>query len=315
MEILPLLIQNTAPIFITLFIGWLVRKIKLIDENGLTTIKKIVSNITLPSVIFLAFFTATYNADSIIILIIIFAVNLLAFGIGHLLKKFFPNTSSLIPFMLSGFEMGMLGFPLFALLVGAHNSSSFAIVDLGHELFIFTIFIYLLRGKSLRKVSAKESIIESIRNPVFISLILGLFLGATGIASFLSKSIAGDIILGIASFISAPTAFLILITIGYEFVLQKKLFKQLFFTLFLRILITFILGIVTIFIIFKFIPYDDMLLLSLIMMFILPAPFIIPIYSTSKEESEFASAFLSINTLATIILFAGLIVLANYLLL
>ncbi len=314
MGILPLLVLNTAPIFITLFIGWLVKEIKLIDENGLTAIKKIVTNITLPFVIFQAFFTATYNTNSIIILIIIFGVNLLTFGLGHILKRFLPNASSLLPFKLSGFEMGMLGFPLFALLVDAHNSSILAIVDLGHELFVFTIYIYFLRNKSQKKLSAKESIIDIIRNPVLISLIIGLILGATDIASFLLDSIVGDIVLEIATFISAPTAFLILITIGYDFVFQKKLSKRLFATLFFRLFQMAILGAATIFIIFNFIPYDDMLLLALIMMFILPAPFTIPVYTTNKEDSEFVSAFLSLNTLVTIILFAGLIVYANYIL-
>ena len=297
MEILSLLIQNTLPIFITLFIGWMAKRINLIDDNGLVTLKRIVSNITLPLVIFQAFFTATYNIDTIIILIIIFGLNLLLLGIGYVLKKFLPNASSLLPFTFTGFEMGMLGFPLFALLIGADNSSSLAIVDLGHELFVFTIYIYFLRVRSKKKTSAKESVLEMLRNPVLVGLTIGLVLGAMGIADTLLETPAGDIILETASFISAPTAFLILITIGYEFVVEKRLFKSVFSTLFLRLLLIAVLGGAAIFIIFKFIPYDNIILLALIMMFILPAPFIIPVYTTNKDDLEFASAFLSLNTL------------------
>lgn len=311
MGVLPLLIQNTAPIFISLFIGWVIKKTMLIDGNGIESLKKIVTQVTLPFVIFQAFFTATYNTKSILIMIIIIGINILCLVIGYLLHKIFSKSTSLLPFTLSGYEMGMLGFPLFALLVGSDNIASLAIVDLGHEIFVFSIYLYLLQSSTGRKSSLKYSLINLVRNPVMVALILGLFLGATGIAGIVSITVAGDIIIGIVNFISAPTAVLILISIGYEFSLQGKLFKKVFWVLSLRLILMIAAGAVTIFLIFKVVPYDETLLLALMMMFILPAPFIIPVYSSSEEEADFVSAFLSTNTLVTVVLFAGLILFSN----
>lgn len=311
MGVLPLLIQNTAPIFISLFIGWVIKKTMLIDGNGIESLKKIVTQVTLPFVIFQAFFTATYNTKSILIMIIIIGINILCLMVGYLLHKIFSKSTSLLPFTLSGYEMGMLGFPLFALLVGSDNIASLAIVDLGHEIFVFSIYLYLLQSSTGRKSSLKDSLIDLVRNPVMVALILGLFLGATGIAGIVSITVAGDIIIGIVNFISAPTAVLILISIGYEFSLQGKLFKKVFWVLSLRLILMIAAGAVTIFLIFKVVPYDETLLLALMMMFILPAPFIIPVYSSSEEEVDFVSAFLSTNTLVTVVLFAGLILFSN----
>lgn len=311
MGVLPLLIQNTAPIFITLFIGWLIKKTSLIDRNGIEALKKIVTRVTLPFVIFQAFFTATYNAKSILIMIIILGINILCLVIGYLLHKVFPKTTNLLPFTLSGYEMGMLGFPLFALLVGSDQIASLAIVDLGHEIFVFSIYLYLLQSSTGRKGSFKNSLIDLLRNPVMIALILGLLLGATGIAAMISKSVAGDIITGIVNFISAPTAVLILISIGYEFNIKGRLFKKVFSVLALRLILMTATCASAIFFIFKIVPFDKTLLLALMMMFILPAPFIIPVYSSSEEEADFVSAFLSTNTLVTVILFAGLILFSN----
>ena len=62
------------------------------------------------------------------------------------------------------------------------------------------------------------------------------------------------------------------------------------------------------FLLFLFLPFDPYLLLAMIMMLILPAPFVLPVYSHNAQEKEFVSMYLSTSTMVTILLFAVLLV-------
>ena len=48
------------------------------------------------------------------------------------------------PFLMTGFEYGMLGVSLFGSAYGLENIGYIAVADLGHELFIWFVFLALL---------------------------------------------------------------------------------------------------------------------------------------------------------------------------
>lgn len=299
-------LEMVLPVLIMIGLGSLCKKKGLFDKNGLNGIKAVISRITIPVVLFLAFFSVEYSVGSIVILVVMFAVCCLALGAGFLTKGLVGNGSALMPFLLSGYEAGMLGYALFTLLVGAENRFYLATVDLGQVLFVYTVFLALLTAKTGGKPTVKSITRNMFTNPAFLGAMLGILFGITGLGKLILSSPVGGIFSNSLNFISAPTAAMILIIVGYELSLNQKLLMPVIKTIALRLAVMGLLLLLAIAVIFAIIPFDKTLLLALIMMFSLPAPFIIPLYANVESEGEYISTTLSLNALVTIALFVVL---------
>lgn len=299
---------SLLPILITLGLGIAARKTGLLDAAGAETLKKVVSRITLPFVIFQAFLTADYGADMAVVFLVVMALCLATFAGGFYLRRKMPGTSQLLPFTVAGYEMGMLGYPLFLILAGQEHMGSLAKVDLGQVLFVFTVYLFLLRRQTGEEKSLKEAALEIIKNPVMAALLLGLALGVTGLAGVITASPAGELIKRITSFVGAPTAALILLAIGFDLRLDRALLRPVARTILIRLGLTAAAGALAVLVLFVILPYDAWLMLAVLMMLILPAPFVLPVYSQDEGDKEFVSMYLSASTLITILLFAVLLV-------
>ena len=146
----------------------------------------------------------------------------------------------------------------------------------------------------------------ALYNPSFIGTVLGVILGVTGISKFLLSSPVGSLISSSISFISAPVSGLILIIVGYELSFRRELFIPVFKTILLRLAVMLVLLILGRIIIFTFIPFNKPQFVALLLAYSLPAPFIIPLYTDVGKEGEYISTVLSIETVFSIFLFAGI---------
>ena len=81
-------------------------------------------------------------------------------------------------------------------------------------------------------------------------------------------------------------------------------------TIFLRIFVMGILLAISAFVMFRIVPFDKNLFMAMILLFSLPAPFIIPLYADVDSEGIYISTTLSMHTLVTIFIFVGLSVYA-----
>ena len=174
MEILLRVLETALPVFVTLALGMLCRTRKWLRRDGVATLKFVVVNITLPAVLFASFATAEYSRESIAIPLVIFAMCGAALVLGFILPKIFKVKGKRTPYLMTGFEAGMLGYGLFALLFKNEPTSSFAIVDLGQVLFVFTVYKALLSGEG----GLKSALREALASPVLWAIIAGLIFGA-----------------------------------------------------------------------------------------------------------------------------------------
>lgn len=307
MEVIQSLLTKLLPIIIALALGAAIRKTSLLDVKGIAALKTAVTRVTLPFVIFQAFYKVEYQLDTFITAVTVLLICLMLFALGFLLKKSMKNLTSLLPFTLAGFEMGMLGFPLFLLLAGQENMGSIAVADLGQEVFVFTLYLFMLRRQTGGEQSLKASVRETARNPVIIAVALGLLAGITGLGRLITGTLAGEVTEAVCGFISAPTAVLILLSIGYDLKLERRLLKRAGLAMLLRAAAVLLIGGGLTFLLFQIIPYDPWLLLAILTMLVLPAPFVLPVYSQSREEAQFVSMFLSLSTLLFVLLYAVLL--------
>mgnify|MGYP001156507856 CR=1 FL=1 len=306
MENILLVVKMVLPVLIMLFLGYYCRVKKIINQQGLLGIKAVITNILIPVVLFNAFYKAEYNLNGFIIFIIIYCCNALGLGFGYLTKRLVGNNAKLMPFLLSGYEVGMLGYALFTLLAGVENIHYLATVDLGQTLFVYTIYVMMLTATTGGKPTAKGLLMGMVKNSAFIGAVTGICVGATGLGAVILSSPVGEIFNQTLIFITAPTSAMILIIVGYEISFRKELMKPVFKTIGLRLFSVLILLIASSEIIFHIMPFNKTLFTAILLFFSLPATFIIPLYADIEGENEYVSTTLSMNTLVTIAIFFGL---------
>ena len=292
-------LETALPVFVLLIMGMLCRSKGFISREGVDTLKKVVVNLTLPFALFSAFATAEYNLSAVIIPAVVYVVCGVMLALGYFAAKLQKSASKLSPFVSACFEAGMLGLPLFALLFPDESVSHFAILMLGHDLFVFTLYKTLLVGKTDLKAIGKDL----ITSPTLIGVLLGLLVGATGLYGLLHKWGVGGILDSVTGFVSAPTAAVILLCMGYDFVPKEIPWKKTLKLIAVRLIIA---GALLALLIFcnRALLGNMMFEGALIILFILPPPFIIPVFSDEPAERTEISATLSAMTLLTMVLFA-----------
>ena len=298
METLIRVLETALPVFLTLGLGMLCRVRKLLSREGVAALKFIVVNITLPAVLFASFAGAEYSRKSVVIPLLIFALCGVALALGHVLQKLLKVKGKLTPYLMTGFEAGMLGYGLFALLFREEPTSSFAMVDLGQVLFVFTVYKALLSGKGGLRSALREALVS----PVLWAIVAGLLFGATGLYAKLSPSGVSGVLTTIANFISAPTSAIILLTIGYDLVPGEIRWRETAAVVGLRVvLMGALLGIVML--INRLLLGGIMHTGALVLMFILPPPYVLPVFADAEDERASISSALSVLTLLSILLF------------
>lgn len=295
-------LQMILPVILMLSIGMICRKKGVVQKQGVAGLKSLVVYVCLPAVLLKAFFTATYGVGIVITAAAMFAICLAALGLGFVFNRLFKTGRTTVPFLFTGFEAGMLGYALYTLLFGTNAVSNFAMVDLGQVLFVFTVYLSVLKGR--KQGSFKQTLKDMVTSPVIISIAAGVILGATGLGGVLSALPAGDIVLRIFDFIAAPTAAVILFVVGYELEFGQAKLKLAVSVVFARFVMMAALGALVLLGLSAVITVSEPLKWAIILMFMLPPPFVLPIFGKNEDESAFVSASLSLSTLLSLAAFA-----------
>ena len=297
MEQLVSVLQTALPVFLALMLGMLCRSKGFLSREGVDALKKVVLNITLPAVLFQAFATTQYTVDTLILPVTMFGICCLALALGFLITKLSGNQSRLSPFLASGFEAGMLGYALFALLFPGESASRFAILDLGQTLFVFTLYKVLLSGKRDWRAIGRDM----LTSPILWAVAAGVVTGASGLYQALG-SVSG-ILDSVTGFISAPTGMIILLTVGYDLVLGDIPWKKTAGAIAMRLgVMAVCLGVLLG--LNRWVLGGAIFPGAAILMVLLPPPYVIPVFADEPAERVQIASALSALTLVTIVLFA-----------
>ncbi len=298
------ILEMVCPVVIMFLLGWLCSKKQIFSPEGLAGIKALVGSVLLPVVLFNAFFTAEYSGKIALTFGVVYGSCALGLAAGFLLRRFVKPYGKFLPFLVTNFEGGMMGYALFGLLYPG-QTHIFAMADIGQTLAAFTFFLTVLQAVSKGKSDVKSLLHDAVRNPVLIAIVLGVALGAAGVGKAVLSSAAGNLVSGTINFIAAPVSGLILVIVGYELRFKKELLRPVLTTVALRIAVMASLLVIGSVIVFGIIPFDKQLFVALMLAYSLPAPFIIPLYADMGGDGEYISTTLSMQTIASIILFIG----------
>lgn len=206
-------LEIVLPVLVMIILGMLCRKWKLLDQNGVNNIKTLVTNIMLPVAIFHALATAKYSGKIGTLVLIMFIMLLISFGVGFLLKRFMEEPyKKYLPFLVCIYEGGMMAYPLYTSLCGSENLSQIAVLDIAGLLFGFSVYMGMLgQTENGEKINAKSLFYSALKTPAFIGTVLGIIAGLTGLINRLMDSSFGPGYLSAESILTTAITPIILI--------------------------------------------------------------------------------------------------------
>ena len=296
------IVSNILPIFVMIAIGMICKKANLLSRNGTKEIKRLITTIVLPVAVFHAMATADYNAHTSVLVIGIFVVLLISFGIGFLLRPLLPGQyRRYLPFITAVYEGGMMAYPLYTNLFGADKLSNIAIFDIANMIFGFSVFMTMLQSTDSGK-EIKPSLIvrDALKSPVFLAMALGIICGISGIIPFILRSDVGIVYTSLKDMITSMLNALILIIVGYDFEFDPKRVVISLRAILLRVLTQGLLFLPLIFLIRHLYPGNTLMMAALLIYMSAPPSFSTQSYIESEEPGKFIATTNSLYTVVSL---------------
>src|SRR5690554_4506953 len=291
------------PVILLFALGALLRKISFFSPSAVVEMKKLVSNIALPALLFQAFFSIEIEAKYLLLVVVVFLICGLMVVIGRIFGKVLKVDSPYFSLMMGGFEMGMLGYALFLGLYGNDHLGKIALVDLGQVLFVFFVLMALLikeRGGATHPLALLKQFVTS---PVIIAILAGL------VASFLKGSFSPNpfftLVEELLVMVSSLTVPLIAITIGYGIYFERGSLRDTLKTILVRKVASIIfLLLLNALVITRLLKIDPMYRAAATVMLLTPPPYVISIFmdQSDKKNLDYVDNTLSLDTVVSIVL-------------
>ena len=297
------ILSKVLPVLVMIALGRLCETKQIINDEQHAGLKAIVGDILLPVVLFQAFFTADYGKRMLLVFVLVFVGYGAALAAGYALRRFVKPYGRFMPLLMTSAEGGMLGYALYALLCGADQTKTYAMVDIGQTVFAYTVFLTALKAAGGEKMTPNFIVKNIVTNKACIGMLSGIVLGALGVYRAIDGTAVGEIVSSLLSFITAPTSALILIIMDYQLHVSRQLLRPVLTTMGLRLGVLAVVCAAVSGILFAVIPFDKGLLLALMLQYSLPAPFIIPLFADMGDDAEYVSTTLSLGTVLAVLLF------------
>ena len=300
-------LAKVLPVILLLLLGATLNKIKFLRPETVGELKKLVVNVTLPAVLFLAFARATLELNYLLIVVIVFALCVLALLLGRWVQPLTGIQAPYFPTLLTGFEAGMMGYAIFSSVYGAQNVYKFAVIDLGQVTFVFFVLVPLLERLSSGPKPFIATVANFFRTPVILGILGGIVANRIGLLALLSSWPVSASLVTTLEIIAGLTTPLVAIVIGYEMRLQAGNLARPAGTIGLRLLYWVPLGVLLcVLVVGRVLHLDAVFQAAVMTMFILPPPFVIPLFMSSASEAErtYVVNTLSLATLVTLFAFA-----------
>lgn len=171
-------LNATVPVFLIILLGYILKRLGLINENFIKTANKINFTITLPVLLFRDLINndVTSNFDIIYLFYCMIVTTVMFWGIWGLTKLFMKDKSMIGAFVQASFRgsVAVLGIALVQNIYG--NSGAMPLVIIGAvPLFnIYSVIVLTFESSGPRAKTIKNAIIDICRNPIIIAILLGM---------------------------------------------------------------------------------------------------------------------------------------------
>lgn len=298
-------LEIISPVLVMIILGILCRKWKLLNKNGIDSMKALVTNIMLPVAIFHALATSDYGAETAKLVGIMFIMLVVSFGIGFLMKPLMTeNYRKYLPFMVSVYEGGSMAYPLYTSLCGQDNLSQIAVLDIAGLLFGFSIYMGMLgQTENGEKINVKNLAVSAVKTPAFIASVLGIIAGLTGVLKLLLASPAGGIYTSVESILTTALTAIILIVVGFSMELTPELFEPCVRTIVMRIVLQAVMIVCVLLAVHSFIGSNKLLDLAVITYMSAPATFSMQTFLKREDGSAYVSTTNSLYCIVSVVVY------------
>ncbi|MEJ2351378.1 MAG: hypothetical protein P8Y03_16445 [Anaerolineales bacterium] len=297
---------EVLPVILLILAGIYLRKKQFIKPATVADLKSLVVNITLPALLFLAFSRVDIQPSHLVIVVIVFITGWFVLLMGRRIQPFTRIEAPQFAMLMTGFEAGMMGYAIFTAVYGDENIFKFALIDLGQVTFVFFVLVPALQGLSDPK-SFSHTVRGFFRTPIIIAILAGIFINQTGFMARFSSAPFVSSLLDTLVLVSSLTTPLVALIIGYEVRLQKGDLTKPLASIGLRL--AFWIPFALLFnalVIDRWLGLDAGFQVAVLTMFILPPPFVIPIFmhESDSEDKVYVVNTLSLGTIVTLFAFA-----------
>lgn len=302
-------LSAALPLIFLIGLGKLLQTLGVISKPTVDDFKNLIVKITVPSLLFNAFGSMHFEVRYLAIVAGMFIACILVL-VGA--RRILPGKlgfSQFTPFMMAGFEAGMVGYALMGALYGMDALAAFAIVDLGEVLFVFLVLIPTLQVLGGSRMNIKDTLISFIKNPIIIAIFVGLGVNFSGLYQIIANFPVTSAILQTIQIIGGLTTPLVALVLGYELNIAKGQMRRPIASIVVRLLVWIGLGLIlNIFLIDRLLGLGIVFQAAVMQMCILPPPFVVPFFM-QKAEPEEQTIMVNTLTLATLITLAISVVL------
>ncbi len=301
------ILNQVLPILFLISLGYWTRQKHFLAETTVDELRKIVVNLALPAVLFTSFLHIELKSSYFVIFALTFVLAGLLFVLGRFLKKRFAVRFAYFPFLLTGFEYGMLGISLFGAAYGLDKIGYIAVADLGHEIFIWFVFLPLLLIQRDGAQKPAEIVKAFLSAPVVIAILASLIFNVLGGQTWLYDLPITGALMATLDFLGYLVVPLILIIVGYGIKINRAGLKDALLVVAIRLGIMIpLVFVLNIFLIRGLLGLDRWFEAALFTLLILPPPFIIPLYADPNlpvEEKQYINNVLTVHTVISVSLF------------
>lgn len=296
------IVNKVLPILLLILLGFWIRYKGILASKTIDELRTIVVNIALPAVLFISFLNIELKSAYFVIFIVLFFLCVALFFLGKIIRKQFKIRYSYFPYLITGFEYGMLAISLFGAAYGLEKIGYIAIVDLGHEIFIWFIFLPLLLIKRDSAQNPKEITKSFFSSPVIIAILASIFLNIIRAGNLLYQLPITGGVMATLDFLRNLTVPLILIIVGYGVKLNREGLSEALVVSLIRlgILIPLVFVLNT-YLIRNNLHLEKFFEIAMFTLLIMPPPFIVPLYANEKLDVEEKSYINNVLTLHTVI--------------
>jgi predicted permease len=306
-DILSDLIPVVALIALGLFLG----RSGFMGDEFASGLKRLVASVTLPALLFTAFARLELAAEFFLLAAVIFlscgVLGLAGRGVAAAARLPRPSTTLLF----QGFEAGMLGYALFVSFYGAQEVPAFATADLGQVLYVFTVLMaQLLSGESSRALRPADLARRLVSSPVILAIAAGLLSSALVPRAAGLPWAADGFLAPTFAAIGSLTTPLVCLVVGYGL---KGAFGRpaaathgapvgarggaVLAVVLIRLAAAGALGALVAFVVVPALGFPRIQSAAVLSLFLLPPPFVIPVFRTRSDDAAFVSSVLSLHTL------------------
>jgi len=284
--------SKIIPVVIVFFIGFFLKRIKVLHYDSGDLLLKLVFNLTLPALVFISVAEVELTLDYIYLPIIAAIVILVNFSLAFIFSRKMKMPNATLGTFIIGSMIMNTGFVLPFILARYGNESLaiYTIFDFGNMLMIYT-FGYFIAMKYGENGNLKIDLRKFLKLAPIWALIFGLIFN---LLDWQIKPMAQNIF----EMIGAPTVFLTMLALGCYFHPHLKNLPKILIVFSLRILGGLALGIL----LSNLFGLDDMLRKVVIICCSAPVGYNTLVLSSLENlDKEFAASLVSISLIMGII--------------